>query len=428
MISWRGMWRGKQFHPSKRALWVGTLLVLTLAASFVCHRIHESRFLEAQRAYSEDRLADAAAHIESCLAFQGNFLIGYWPWTQLPPVPEDVLLLGSRIERMRWNYDKAKGYLDECYKRIGRTNAVRVERDLLRVQQGHLREMEGDLWLQIGEDNPEAPLILETLADAYMKAMMLYRARESLDRWLRLEPTNVRALAWHAWVLEAFQNREGALTDYLKVLELAPGNFQARLRLAQILLEESSVQEAAKHIKELLATRPKDAKVQLLVAKLLMLQGNLDEAQGLLDASLTADPRDAEALYERGNLANQQGKSVEAEGWFRRALKINGAHVKAHYALCLCLQQRPGKEVEAEAELKRYREMSREARELPKLLRELDGSPDDANLLASVGRVYFRANNEYFARLFLRRANRVNPENREVREMLDALPAKMAEK
>src|SRR5437868_5829239 len=122
----------------------------------------------AERAWQEDRTDDARRHIESCLFFR----------------PVQAHLLGARIERLLGRYREAEQHLRDCKDSAGMTQRIQLEWVLLRALQGELTDLERPLWESVKKKDPDASLILETLAICYVRDFRYRYAAHALTMLL----------------------------------------------------------------------------------------------------------------------------------------------------------------------------------------------------------------------------------------------------
>src|SRR5205823_3427042 len=135
-------------------------------------------------------------------------------------------LLAARTARRRDDGDRAERHLQACLELGGMTEAVRLERLLLTAQQGDLKDGEGLLHGRTGADDPQAVLVLEALARAYVNRCLQLEALVALNLLLERAPQHPQALLMRARVWEALarngrtEREPNTLADYEKALAL----------------------------------------------------------------------------------------------------------------------------------------------------------------------------------------------------------------
>jgi tetratricopeptide (TPR) repeat protein len=300
------------------------------------------------------------------------------------PQNRDACLLAAQAARRVRDYAEAERLLETYRDLGGAPEAAFLEADLARAQRGELAGREGHLWALAQEGRPDAPLILEALAQGYMATFRWGPALSCLQRLLEYRPDDADALVWRGWVWENLQQVPSARDDYRRAVELAPENQEARLRLAEALLQLGEPKGALEHLEWLRPRRPDDAAVLLALARCQRALDRPEEAEGLLDRLLALRPDDAQVLAERGRLALAQGQAEEAEGWLRKAQARAPFERETNYQLALCLRRR-GKTKEADECLARLKRIEDDRKRLAELFQEMVAKPRDRALRREAG-------------------------------------------
>jgi predicted Zn-dependent protease len=270
------------------------------------------------------------------------------------PRSAEVHLEAARAARLAGDLDEADAHLRECMKlQGGASEDTQLEYLLIRAQSGEEDEVAPALVDLVEGNHPERTAILSTLASAYMRHLRYGPAYTSLTRWIKDSPDSARPYLWRGWVLERLNNSRAAMKDYRRALELEPDLTVARLRVAEMLLEEHKPLEALPHLERLRRQHPDRADVQARLGQCLYLQGKKGEARRLLEAAVKEMPNDPPLLLHLGLLDLDDGRPADAERWLRRALKADPADTVAQYNLVRSLQQQD-RTREAVAALARY--------------------------------------------------------------------------
>jgi Tfp pilus assembly protein PilF len=344
--------------------------VLAIAGWVAAYLYFHIPLWQAQRAFRQDLLPEASAAINSYLERRPNDVESH--------------LLASRIERLRGNLQATEKHLEEYKRLAGTTERSQLEWLLARAMGGELASVEIGLKVSLEKKDPDSILILEALVFSYMKDFRFGISLYYLEKWLKQEPDNVRALWWRGWCVENYHTPSDAKEDYQRVLDLSPNHTKARLQLVNILLLEKNVQEATEHLNYLQRDHGDDPEVLYSLVLCRILQGETEEAEALLDRVLVLQPNNTRALYQRGNIALDD---AEKEKWYRKALQVDPTIQEAQYALVLCLQKQPKRAKEAAAEKKKYEETVKNWENLKKALNDLEKSPGNPDLLVQVGKV-----------------------------------------
>jgi tetratricopeptide (TPR) repeat protein len=306
-----------------------------------------------------------------------------------------TLLLAARIRRLSGDYAEAEEYLSRCGQHSAASEPVQMEWLLLRCQRGEADELAPRLLALAGQDHPDAPAILETLASIYLWQGRYWEAFDCLERWLAREPDTVRALDWRGWLHNQLDHVEQAVLDYQRVLELQPAQTDTRFRLAQVLLENKRDEEAVPHLERLLGEVPDNPDVAAALAPCRVAQSRVEEGRQLLARVLEDHPDHFNALLRLGRLELSLEKAEEAESYLRKAVRLKPHDIDAHFSLYRSLQGQPHREEEARRELATWELESKRLKRLNHLLRkELAARPNDTELASKAGELFLQMDDE----------------------------------
>ena len=225
------------------------------------------------------------------------------------------------------------------------------------------------------------------------------------------EPDNVRALMYEGWAREMLNVTDDAIEDYRHALDLQPDNYEARLRLANCLLEANRAPEAFEHFLILLNRTPESELVRTHLGRCYHGVGRLDEGCQILDALLAEKPAYAPALTARARLAVQLHDYAAAEAWLRETIRIDPTSYPSHYLLFECLQQQ-GKEKEAQIVKERMDRMKTDLARVREIITtELARTPQDPELYFEAGVISVRLGDNREAAKWFGGALRQNPQH-----------------
>src|SRR4029077_6714339 len=126
-----------------------------------------------------------------------------------------------------------------------------LEAALLRAQRGDLAGDERYLVACLEQDHEDSPAILEALTKGYAQTYRLPEALHCAQQWLKRQPDNTQALFWRGLIWEQLYSRREAAEYFRRVVELDPQEDQARLHLAEKLLDSGQPTEASEHLRQL---------------------------------------------------------------------------------------------------------------------------------------------------------------------------------
>lgn len=382
--------------------WLTTLLAVVLVALVGVAGVHGyglREFARARAALKDGRAADARPGLEFCVRL--------WPWS----VPTRVL--AARAARVSGDLAAAEAHLTRCLKmQRGATEAIQLENILMRVQTGEVDDVSVGLQELVDRGHPESAMILETLAGAYMNNLRYRPALVCLNRWIEEDPTCAQAYQYRGWVYDRMALTKDAMAEFAKAVELDPNLVQVRLRMAIVYLEKAEVENALEHLLALPAEAQKRPDVMARLGQARLMQGNLDEARELMEMAVEGLPDDPILLVQLAKLDLRERKYEQAERRLRRVLKNDPADVEARYTLGAVLQRQPGREKEAEAELKeekRYRTLLEQANHLLKL--EVEQPSQDPNRPAEAGALLVSIGQDRLGLFWLHQALKRDPEH-----------------
>jgi tetratricopeptide (TPR) repeat protein len=348
------------------------LAVLVGGAGAYGYAVH--RWHQAQEAVKDGRPGEARAELDFCLTL--------WPGSP------DVQLLAARVARLSGDLSGAEAHLKQCIRlQNGPTEDTQLEFLLLRLQAGEEDEVAPELFRFIEQKHRESPFILESVARAYMLRLRYGPAYNCLNRWTKMFPDAAKPYFWRGWVLERLDNPREALKEYQKAIELDPNMAQARLRIAEMYLEDNHPQRALEHLEWLRETcsARELPRVQARLGQCRLLQGHTAEARVHLESAINALPDDVPVLLNLGKLEIAEVRPVQAESWLRRALVVDPMDTEVQFNLATSLSLQ-GRTEEAEAMMERYEKEKAILKRTNTLLKEeARGQASDPTASAEVG-------------------------------------------
>jgi len=324
-------------HPLRACAVVFLLVFIgalgTLAGRHIWAEYH---YRAARRCLAENKLVEAQYHLDQAFPIRAD---------------APTHLLAARLARRMHDGQTAREHLNECERILGGISPeCELERELIQAQMGDFILVERHLQHRLDENDPEAPAILEAMAEGYWNYNHLAPALRCLNKWLELQPGNLRALYLRGEVQVASHRYRDAVNDYRACLELEPTSSDIRFKLANALFEQGVADQALSHFQELRERFPDTDLYSWGIARCEISLGHADQAKGLLDALVAAHPTIAEGWRERGKLALAEEDHDTAERYLRKAIELSRGDKDAHFNLYKCLVSE-GKEVEATAEL-----------------------------------------------------------------------------
>jgi tetratricopeptide (TPR) repeat protein len=333
----------------------------------------------------------------------------------------ETQVLAARAARLGGDLPGAEAHLKRSLRLAGgATEAAQLEFLLLRVQTGDVDRVAAPLLDLADRGHPEAPVILGTLAVAYMNDLRYQRAYACLSRWVELRPDAAKAYQYRGWVLERLNQRHDARADYEKALAIDPDLLAARLRLAEMLLESHQSAQALPHLERLSRQAPDDALVQARLGMCRFQRGEGEEARRLMEAAAARLPNDPALHVTLARLDLQEGRAAEAERRLRAVIAADPVDTEALYALFNALKAQ-GRSEEARAALKDHEKAKATLGRANHLLREVvDGASATPADYAELGELLLGMKQENRGLYWLHRALDRDPANAQAHRALAA--------
>lgn len=367
---------------SKTRRWRTSFLLLigalTLAAgSYWGWESYQARreWRAAEEAARRRDLNSAATHLERYLT--------------LRPSDPDGWFSAARTARRRGRFEDANRFLTECERLGGASDAIQLERDLVRVQRGELGTLDVRLRARIGPEHPEAVFVLEALARGYMTVERWPDARQACELWRAIQPDHPWPWLWSGWIAERLGEMNLAADCFNRALELDSEDWATRLSVARSLARRRDPTTAASHYEWVLARTPDENEALLGLAQCRIEQGRASEAIPLIDQVLKRTPSATQALSLRGKAAMIAGDFVGAETWLRQAIQADPSDAESLHLLVLSLRAQR-KDAEAEPLGRQLDTLQRDLRRLTDLLRIIGTPRADANTYHEAGQIALR--------------------------------------
>jgi tetratricopeptide (TPR) repeat protein len=285
---------------------------------------------------------------------------------------------------------KVQALLGMCEKRLGHLESARtwLERSFPHLAEPKLKTQAGlelaELNYQVGELGKSAEVIntlqeldpknLDVLYSAYRTYSDL--AGSELNAIALLDPDGARM---HLIIAEHLINegdRDGAIVQYKKVLQLAPKLPGAHFELAEALLQKSKTvqerEEAEEAFKAELALNPGNVNAECRLGDLYLSAGNtrLDAAYQSYNKALQLQPNFANAQLGMGKVLIRMGKNQEALDHLREAARLDPVDSSAHYLLAQTYR-RLGQMPDADREIKLFEGLEKSRNKIHEVYQEM---------------------------------------------------------
>jgi tetratricopeptide (TPR) repeat protein len=379
-----------------RASVLGMVFLSTLAYSQNSDSQQQEVQLHLQRAQEALRVNDADTAAQE-----------YRAALQVDPTNVDAQANLGVIAFMQGHYDEAAGdfrqtlklqpglwkvqaLLGMCEKRLGHLASARLslEQSFPHLEEPKLRTQAGlelaELDYQVGELGKSAEVIntlrqldpknLDVLYSAYRTYSDL--ADSALNSIALLAPDCARM---HLIIAEHLINegdRDGAIVQYKKVLQLDPQLPGAHFELAEALLEKSKTQrereEAEEAFKAELALNPGNVNAECRLGDYYLSAGTLrlDAAYQSYARALKLQPDFATAQLGMGRVLIRMGKNQEALDHLREAARLDPLDSSAHYLLAQTYRKL-GRTPDADREIKLFEDLENSRKKIHEVYQEM---------------------------------------------------------
>lgn len=386
-------------RSTRRVRWLLVVLLSLFvglgAAATVVHLRAEYHYRQAQQAFDRLRLLRARDHIDTTLAT--------WPRSFR------VNFLAARIARRVGDLERAEKYLQICQDLVGPREEIFLERLLIRAQNGETDEVQPALRDLVQKNHPDSGLILEALARGYAFLFRFVDLDFVLHMWLEREPDNLLAHFFQAWSHEQLGARDDAVIEYRRIVERDPENDEARLRLANLLIDKSQPAEAIEHLQIVIRRHPENLAAKVRLALSLHDLGQLDEAERILTEVLESEPEYAPALTARGRIALQLNQVELATEYLQKAASIDRADYTTWFLLHQALerQDRPEELAKVSERLKVLEADTRRLHDI--VVVQNSQRPNDPALHVEVGAILLRSGEKEEGLRWLQQALKIDP-------------------
>jgi tetratricopeptide (TPR) repeat protein len=152
------------------------------------------------------------------------------------------------------------------------------------------------------EEHPEDTEVLKALAEGFAANRRWLEAERTYSRWLEIQPARTDLHMERANVLLEAGRADQAADEFQEVLRRSPHDYQARLLLAQCLMNDFKIEEAEAELKECRRLRPSSSDPLVGLASCAAERGDWEKAQALAKDALALDPKSPLALHMQGSL------------------------------------------------------------------------------------------------------------------------------
>lgn len=330
--------------------------------------------------------------------------------------------LQGRIARRSGNHLLATAAFDRAASLGWREWDIARQR-LLAKAQLQIGEAEDELKQIVtsGVADEEAEEIYEAMSQGYLSSMRLADAARSLKFWSEWQPQNPVPHLWMGDLHKRLENPDAAILEFEAAVKCDPEHVEARLKLAQLRLEQLQIEPAAELFKQC-QVGEFQALATLGLAECLRRQGAHLEAKSLLHEALIFDlppEQQAEALSALGQVALEEQEYAQAAKILGDAVAIDPNIPASRLALATALTHM-GQTARADVERKTARQIIDRHNRLVGVTRQVLQQPQNADLRCEAGQILLEQGMTGPGVMWLQTALQLDPDHRAAHETLAA--------
>ena len=159
-------------------------------------------------------------------------------------------------------------------------------------------------------------------------------------------PEEAQKIANRALAAFAKNEIDAARKDFLKVLELAPGNLPTLINLGLLEYRAKKYADAESLLRRVVRSEPESGLGWLILGVIYYDQNKLDAALAALAQAVYFEPKDARAHHYLGVTIGRKGWYLGAEDEMRKAIALAPDYPEAHFNLAVFYLQRTPPAVE----------------------------------------------------------------------------------
>jgi len=264
---------------------------------------------------------------------------------------------------------------------------IDFEAQLHQAQRGDVWSVEPAL-VQGLETRPDAEveMILEALAEGYLKNHTLAKLMELTDWWLDRFKNDWLPHLYRAQVNLREGSRTQAIEECRTVLKLNPDHNTAQLLLADALTGNGEFKEAQNLYESYLKENPGDANGLYGVAFCQFSLGKAAAARAALKETLDVSKDNFKVFFLQAKIEFADDKPEEALKWLRKAERLAPRESDITHTMIVVLQ-RLNRTEEAEKYVKRQQEILDSHDQLIKYRKQLRRDPFNVELRYQIGRL-----------------------------------------
>lgn len=304
---------------------------------------------------------------------------------------------------------------------------IDFEIQLQRAQSGDVWKVEAPLLEALKTKSAaDVELILEVLAEGYLKNRSLTKIMELTGPWIDRSPDDWLPHVYRGHIQYREGSRTQAIAEYQTALKLNPEHNGAQLLLAGALMDDGQFKEALRLYEMFLRENPGDANGLWGLANCQFSLAQTAAARDILKPLLSVSPHFVKALVLMGKIELVDDKPEEALKLLRKAERLARGDADITHLMIIVLH-RLNRTEDAEKYIKRQQEILHLSDDLNKVRKQLRRDPSNVDLVFQMGQLNIQLDRDDEAYDWFEMALRLDPTHAKTRMALEEWWAKNGE-
>ena len=272
----------------------------------------------------------------------------------------------------------------------------------------------------------------------YFKNQEYEKAKIELQNVVQLDPSNDKAYTELGETYVKLQNPVKAAQAFAQAVTIAPDNYNARLRMGQILLLAEETRQAREAASELRKKYPEKVEPLHLLASIQIQERNMAQALKTLKKAVVMDSTDHRTYLYLAHLYYITNRFDQAEKNFLKTIELNNQSRTPYIELAELYKRKkeydkaedvlnkwkniPGEQVQKSKDVASFQESRGHIEKAEKILREASvNAPGNVSALINLGAFYARQKKNDKAIEIFKQAQSIDIDNLDIQANIAAL-------
>lgn len=314
----------------------------------------------------------------------------------------------ARTHRHLGQFDRVRKHLQRAWKLGYPVTKLEREQVLTLAQAGQLDAAEPQLDDLLQDPQGDGQEICHAFVSGFWLNFRLEMAFKLLDVWEQDFPEDPEPSFWRGFIHKGLHHPEQAVRAFRNGLAMAPDRHDARLRMAQALVELAKFEPAEKQFRRCLEAEPGNAEALAGLGECLRETGRRHEAATAYRRALEHDPQQPTARLGLGQIALADGDPERVINLVESVVEARPHDIRPRYLLARALQQ-AGRNDEAERHFRKVEQSEKPMQKLEALLGKLPNRLNDPDLRYEIAKILRKQGSHETAARWLRTVVRMEP-------------------